>query len=112
MPDLIKYAKEKAGALSYGSAGPGTPHHLFAELLKTETGIEMTHVPYRGNAPAITDLVSGQIQVMFSDPSGMPLIKAGKARPLGVSTAVRVEALSDVPPLAEAGVRASTPRRG
>jgi tripartite-type tricarboxylate transporter receptor subunit TctC len=102
--DLIKYAKDKRGELSYGTAGPGSPHHLFAELLKAETGIEMTHVPYRGNVPAITDLVAGHIQVMLSDPSGVPLIKEGKVRPLGVSTLVRVEALPDVLPLAEVGV--------
>jgi tripartite-type tricarboxylate transporter receptor subunit TctC len=102
--DLIKYAKDKRGELSYGTAGPGSPHHLFAELLKAETGMEMTHVPYRGNAPAITDLVAGHIQVMFSDPSGMPLIKEGKVRPLGVSTLVRLPALPDVPPLNEVGV--------
>jgi tripartite-type tricarboxylate transporter receptor subunit TctC len=102
--DLIKYAKDKPGELSYGTAGPGSPHHLFAELLKAETGMEMTHVPYRGNSPAITDLVAGHIQVMFSDPSGMPLIKEGKVRPLGVSTLARVPALPDVPPLAEVGV--------
>jgi tripartite-type tricarboxylate transporter receptor subunit TctC len=102
--ELIKYAKDKPGTLSYGTAGPGTPHHLFAEVLKTETGIDMTHIPYRGNVPAMTDLVAGHIQVMFSDPSGMPLIKERKVRPLGVSTLVRLEALPDVPPLAEAGV--------
>jgi tripartite-type tricarboxylate transporter receptor subunit TctC len=104
VPELIKYAKDKPGELSYGSAGPGSPHHLFAELLKSKTGIDMTHVPYRGNVPAMTDLVAGHIQVMFSDPSGMPLIKEGKVRPLGVSTVVRLPALPDVPPLAEAGV--------
>ena len=102
--ELIKYAKNKPAALSYGTAGPGTPHHLFAEVLKTETGIDMTHVPYRGNVPAMTDLVAGHIQVMFSDPSGMPLIKERKVRPLGVSTLIRLDALPDVPPLAEAGV--------
>lgn len=104
VPELIKYAKEKPGELSYGSAGPGTPHHLFAEFLKSETGISMTHVPYRGNVPAITDLIAGHIQLMFSDPSGVPLIKERKVRPLGVSTSVRLQALPDVPPLAEAGV--------
>jgi tripartite-type tricarboxylate transporter receptor subunit TctC len=104
VPDLIKYAKDNPGALSYGTAGPGSPHHLFAELLKTETGIQMTHVPYRGNAPAITDLIAGHIQVMFSDPSGVPVIREGKVRPLAVSTTDRLPALPDVPPLAEAGV--------
>jgi tripartite-type tricarboxylate transporter receptor subunit TctC len=104
LADLIKYAKSKPGELSYGTAGLGTPHHLFAELLKTETGIAMTHVPYRGNVPAMTDLVAGHIQVMFSDPSGIPLIKEGKVRPLGVSTLNRLPALPDVPPLAETGL--------
>lgn len=100
--DLVAYARTKS--LSYASAGPGTPHHLFAELLKTEMNIEMTHVPYRGNVPAITDVVAGHIPLMFSDPSGVPLIRDGKVRALGVSSSARVAVLPDLPPLSEVGL--------
>ncbi len=65
--DLIKYSKEHAGALTYGSGGAGSPHHLYAELLKSMTGIEMTHVPYKGTAPALTDPIGGHISLMFAD---------------------------------------------
>jgi tripartite-type tricarboxylate transporter receptor subunit TctC len=103
--ELIAYAKENPGKLSYGSGGPGSPHHLQAELLKSMTGIAMTHVPYKGSAPALTDVIAGHIPLMFSDtvPS-LPQIKEGKVRALGVSTAVRVPAAPDIPPVAEAGV--------
>jgi len=100
--ELVAYAKTKP--LSYASAGAGTPQHLFAELLKTETHIEMTHVPYRGNIPAITDVVAGHVPLMFSDPSGVQLITDGKVRALGVSSSARVAVLPDTPPLAEAGL--------
>ncbi len=103
--DLIRLAKEKPGQLSYGSGGVGAAHHLFAELLKSMTGIEMTHVPYKGSLPALQDVVAGHIQLMFSDlaPS-LPLIRAGKLRALAVSTTVRAEAAPDIPPLNEVGV--------
>jgi tripartite-type tricarboxylate transporter receptor subunit TctC len=103
--ELIAYAKENPGKLSYGSGGPGSPHHLQAELLKSMTGIAMTHIPYKGSAPALTDVIAGHIPLMFSDtvPS-LPQIKEGKVRALGVSTAVRVPAAPDIPPVAEAGV--------
>src|SRR4029077_7105269 len=65
--ELIAYAKANPNNLSYGSAGPGSPHHLYMELFKTMTGTEMTHVPYRGSLPAVTDLVAGHIQVLFCD---------------------------------------------
>jgi tripartite-type tricarboxylate transporter receptor subunit TctC len=105
VPDLVKYAKENPGKLSYGSGGPGSPHHLYAELLKSMTGIEMTHVPYKGSAPALTDVVAGHIPLMFSDtvPS-LPLIRGGKVRALGVSSATRLPSAPEIPPLAEAGV--------
>jgi tripartite-type tricarboxylate transporter receptor subunit TctC len=103
--DLVKYAKEHPGSLTYGSGGAGSPHHLFAELFKSMTGIEMTHVPYKGNAPALTDLVGGHISLMFADIAGaLPLIRAGQIRALGVTSATRVPSASDIPPLAEAGV--------
>ena len=100
--DIVTYSNSHA--LTYATAGPGTPHHLFAEMLKSVRHFEMAHVPYRGNVPAITDVVAGHVSLMFSDPSGMALIKEGKVRALGVSSAVRVTALPDVAPLAESGL--------
>jgi tripartite-type tricarboxylate transporter receptor subunit TctC len=105
VPELVKYAKENPGKLSYGSGGAGSPHHLYAELLKSMTGIQMTHVPYKGSAPALTDVIGGHIQLMFSDtvPS-LPLIRDGRVRALGVSSATRLPTAPEIPPLAEAGV--------
>jgi tripartite-type tricarboxylate transporter receptor subunit TctC len=101
--DLIKLAKERP--LSYGSGGIGAFHHLAAALFSNMAGIKMTHVPYHGTAPALTDLMGGYIQLMFSDLGpALPLIKAGKLRALAVTTAQRFAALPDVPPLADAGV--------
>ncbi len=101
--DLIKLAKERP--LSYGSGGIGAFHHLAAALFANMTGIKMQHVPYRGTAPALNDLMGGYIQLLFSDLGpALPLINAGKIRPLAVTTKQRVAALPDVPPLAEAGV--------
>ena len=103
--DLVKLAKEKPGSLSYGTSGPGSPHHLFAELFKSMTGIEMTHVPYKGSVPALTDVVAGHIPLMFCDLGpAQPMIKQGKVRALGVTSAVRVASLPDVAPIAEVGV--------
>ncbi len=103
--ELIKFAKDNPGKLSYGSGGPGSPHHLYAELLKSMTGIEMTHIPYKGSAPALTDVVAGHIPLLFSDtvPS-LPLIREGKVRALGVSSAIRLPSAPEIPPIAEAGV--------
>ena len=101
--DLIKLAKERP--LSYGSGGIGAFHHLAGALFASMTGIKMTHVPYRGTAPALTDLMGGYIQLMFSDLGpAAPLIKAGKLRALAVTTKRRFASLPDVPPLDEAGV--------
>jgi len=103
--ELIKYVKERPGKLSYATAGPGVPHHLFAELLKTMTGIEMSPVAYRGSAPAVNDVAAGHVPLMFVDIGPvLGAIQAGKVRPLAVSTATRVALLPDVPPMAEAGV--------
>lgn len=101
--DLVKLAKERK--LTYGSGGVGAFHHLNSELFSSMTGIKMTHVPYKGSVPAMTDLVSGQIDVLFVDigPS-IELIRAGKARALGISSAKRAEATPEIPPLAEAGL--------
>src|SRR5690242_10672129 len=103
--ELIEYAKANPGKLSYGSGGPGSPHHLYAELLASMTGIKMTHVPYKGTLPALNDVVAGHIPLMFSDiPPLMGLAATGKVRPLAVSTLSRVKAFPDVPPLNEVGV--------
>jgi tripartite-type tricarboxylate transporter receptor subunit TctC len=103
--DLIRLAKEKPGQLAFASAGPGTPHHLFPELFKIITGVQMTHVPYRGSVPAITDVAGGHVQLMFCDvPPALALIREGKVRALGVSTKERVTALPDLVPIAELGV--------
>ena len=103
--ELVAYAKENPGKLTYASGGPGSPHHLYAELLKSMTGIEMTHVPYKGSAPALTDVVAGHVPLLFSDPvPALPLIREGKVRVLGVSTKTRSPSAPDIPPIAEAGV--------
>ena len=103
--EFIAYAKERPGQLSYGSGGPGAPHHLYAELLASMTSIKMTHVPYKGTVPALTDVVAGHIPVMFSDiPPLVAVMPTGKVRPIGVSTKERVTAFPDVPPINEAGV--------
>ncbi len=103
--ELIKYAKERPGQLSFASVGPGVPHHLYAELLMSMTGIAMTHVPYKGSAPALNDVVAGHIPLMFCDiPPAIGMLQAGKVRALGVSTRTRVPALPDVPSVAEAGL--------
>src|SRR5215831_16965199 len=100
--DLIELAKAKPGQLSFASAGLGTPHHLFAQLFKSMTGVDMTHVPYRGSVPALTDVAAGHVQLMFCDiPPSLGLIKEGKVRALGVSTKERVAALPDLASVAE-----------
>ena len=103
IPELIAYAK--TNKLNYGSGGAGSPHHIYAEMFKGMTGIEMTHVPYKGSADAIKDVVAGHVQLMFSDsvPS-LPLIAAGTLRALGVTTLARWAVAPDIPPLNEAGV--------
>ena len=103
--ELVTYAKSKPGALSYASNGPGGAAHLFAELVKTTLGIEMTHVPYKGNAPALNDVVAGHVSLMFVDPSAsVQLLREGKLRALGVSTTKRLSTAPDLPPLAEVGL--------
>ncbi len=103
--ELIKYAKERPGQLSFASVGPGVPHHLYAEVLMSAAGIGMTHVPYKGSAPALNDVVAGHIPLMFCDiPPAIGMLQAGKVRPLGVTTRGRVPALPDVPSITEAGL--------
>jgi tripartite-type tricarboxylate transporter receptor subunit TctC len=101
--DLIKLAKERP--LSYGSGGVGAFHHLAAALFSTMTGIKMTHVPYRGTAPALNDLMAGYVQLMFADYGpAAPFISSGKVRALAVTTKQPFPSLPEVPPLAETGV--------
>jgi tripartite-type tricarboxylate transporter receptor subunit TctC len=103
--DLIKFAKDRKGRLSFASTGPGTPHHLFAELFKRMTDIEMTHVPYKGAAPALNDVVAGHVEVMITDVApALALIMEGKVRALGVTSKDRVAAIRSVPPIGEVGV--------
>ena len=100
--ELIAYAKARPGELSYASSGPGVPHHLFAELLSTMTGLKMTHVPYKGSLPALNDVVAGHVPLMFIDLGpALGMLRAGKVRPLGVSTAARLPQLPDVPPVGD-----------
>ena len=102
VPEFISYAKANPGKISYGSGGNGTSIHVATELFKMMAGIEMTHVPYRGGAPAMTDLMGGQVQVVFNPvPESMQFIRAGKLRPLAVTTATRSEVLPDVPILGD-----------
>jgi tripartite-type tricarboxylate transporter receptor subunit TctC len=102
VPAFIAYAKANPGKVSFASGGNGTPLHVAGELLKTMTGIEMVHVPYKGAAPALADLLGGQVQMIFSDlPSAIAYIRAGKLRALAVTTAARAEALPDVPVLGD-----------
>jgi tripartite-type tricarboxylate transporter receptor subunit TctC len=103
--DLIRLAKEKPGQLSFGSSGVGGPPHLFTELFKTMTGIEMTHIPYKGTAQAMTDVLAGHVPLIFSDLApAIPLLRDGKLRALGISSAARFAGTPDIPPLAESGV--------
>jgi tripartite-type tricarboxylate transporter receptor subunit TctC len=96
--ELVAYAKANPGKLNMGSAGSGSSQHLAGELFKMMTGVNLVHVPYRGGAPAITDLIGGQVQVMFDVlPESIEYIRTGKLRPLGVTTANRLEMLPDVP---------------
>jgi tripartite-type tricarboxylate transporter receptor subunit TctC len=102
VPEFIAYAKANPGKVSYGSGGHGTSIHVASELFKMMTGVNMIHVPYRGGAPAMTDLMGGQVQVVFNPvPESMEFIKAGKLRPLAVTSATRSEVLPDVPAIAE-----------
>ena len=103
--ELIALAKAQPGKLNYGSAGLGSSLHMTAELFKLESGADITHVPYKGTGPALIDLLSGQVQMLFSTmPSVVPHVKSGKLRALGVSSTKRAAVVPDVPTIAEAGV--------
>jgi len=103
--ELIAYGKANPNKLNFASSGNGTSIHLSGELFRTMTGVQMTHVPYKGSSPALTDLIAGQVQLMFDNlPSSLQFIKAGKLRALAVTSAERSSALPDVPTLAESGL--------
>jgi tripartite-type tricarboxylate transporter receptor subunit TctC len=102
IPELIAYAKANPGKLNMASSGNGSTIHVSGELFKMMTGINMVHVPYRGGAPALTDMVGGQVQVMFDNmPTSIEFVRAGKLRPLAVTTATRSDVLPDLPTVAE-----------
>ena len=102
VPEFIAYAKANPGKINMASAGIGTAPHVSGELFKMMTGVDMVHVPYRGGAPALTDLLGGQVQVMFATmPASIEYIRAGKLRALAVTTATRSEALPDIPTVGE-----------
>jgi len=102
VPEFIAYAKAHPGEISFASAGNGSVAHVTGELFKMMTGVNMLHVPYRGAPPALTDLIAGQVHVMFDNvPSSIEHIRAGRLRPLAVTATTRLEALPDVPPLGD-----------
>ena len=103
--ELIALAKEKLGTINFASSGNGTSIHLSGELFKLLAGVQIAHVPYKGSAPALTDLIGGQVQIMFDNlPSALPHIKGGKLRALAVTSSKRAPALPDLPTIAESGV--------
>lgn len=103
--ELITLAKARPGQLNYASAGIGGPTHLVPEIFKSMAGINIVHVSYKGSTPALTDLISGQVHIMFSNPlTPMPYVRAGRLRALGISTAQRSPALPDIPTIAESGL--------
>lgn len=102
--ELVALSKSRSGGLSYGSAGNGSPQHLGVEMFKAATGANLTHVPYKGSGPAVTDLIGGQIDVMFSDiPPAIQHVRSGRLRALAVTSARRQTALPDAPTVAESG---------
>ena len=104
--DLIKLAKEQPNKLSYGSSGTGGAQHLAGELFNSLAGVKITHVPYRGTVPALTDVIAGHVQVAFADPAAsVQLIRDGKVRALAVTSVMRIASLPEIPPLAETGLK-------
>jgi len=102
VPEFIAYVRANPGKINFASAGIGTPQHAAGELFKMMTGVNMLHVPYRGGAPALVDLMAGEVQVMLdTTPASMPFIQAGKLRALGVTTAMRWSGLPELPTIAE-----------
>ena len=104
-PEFIKLAKDKPGQLSFASGGAGSPHHLYTELLMSMAGIAMTHVPYKGSAPALADITAGHVPLMLGDVvASLPLVREGRVRALGVSSLARVPSAPDIPTIAETAV--------
>lgn len=104
--DVVKVAKEKPGKLTFASAGSGGAQHLAAELFSQNEKISMTHIPYKGGAPALTDLIGGQVDLMFSATTASgPFVKGGKLKPLAITSAKRLETWPQVPTVAESGVK-------
>ena len=102
--DLVEYAKANPGKVNFGSAGSASAQHLAGESFKIAAGVQMQHIPYKGSAPALTDLAGGQLQLMFdSMPSATPMINSGKLRAIAVTTAMRAKARPDLPTIAESG---------
>lgn len=105
LAEFLAYAKANPGKLSMGSSGTGTSNHLSGELFQTMSGTKFLHVPYKGSSQALTDLMGGQVDIMFDQTSSsLPFIKAGKLRPIGVTTSTRSAVLPDLPTLAESGI--------
>ena len=105
LKEFIDLAKAKPGTLNYASSGPGTPYHMAGELFKSMAGVDVVHVPYKGSAGARTDVMGGQVQMMFDAVTTMaPLVRSGKLRALGTTGLARSRVLADVPTVAEAGV--------
>ncbi|MDB5799000.1 MAG: hypothetical protein JWP36_2902 [Paucimonas sp.] len=103
--EFMKYTKDNPGKVAYGSAGSGTAQHIYPELFKLQTGLDILHVPYKGSVPAVTDLMGGRVQAMMDlGPSIMQYIRAGKLKALAVSTRERSRSLPDVPTMDESGV--------
>jgi tripartite-type tricarboxylate transporter receptor subunit TctC len=104
--ELVAMAKAKPGSITYASAGNGTPVHLAAEMLKTSAGIDLVHVPYKGAGPAVTDVLGGQVPVLFAVPgTAIPHINAGKFRAIGITGDTRFKSLPNVPTFAEQGIQ-------
>ncbi|MBI3937308.1 MAG: tripartite tricarboxylate transporter substrate binding protein, partial [Betaproteobacteria bacterium] len=104
--ELIALAKAKPGMLNFGSSGAGGSNHLAGELFNAMAGVKIVHIPYRGNAPALTDLVGGHIDIIFNGlTSAMPLVKSGKLRPLAVTSLQRASALPEIATLDELGLK-------
>jgi len=102
LPEFMAYAKANPGKINYGSAGQGTPQNISCELFKMMTGLNLVHVPYKGGAPAVVDLIAGHVQVIFAPVSeAIQQIKAGKLRALAVTTKTRLDVLPDTPPIAD-----------
>ena len=104
IPELVAAAKQAPGRINYASAGPGTAQHMTGELFKSRAGVDLVHIPYKGSGPGITDLMGGQVPIMFdSVASALPHIKSGRVRAIAVTTAGRIPQLPEVPSIAESG---------